>query len=124
MWTIRKAKRSDGTTPQREVQKPPSDAVPRFAARQSLMLLRMTVFAFDHMERVFRALPPDQQPLYEHLAHIEVRPAFIDVMKLIDLSEERGLFTFDEASSIRAGRVGGIDNPIPDYERNGDDVRA
>ncbi len=124
MWTIRKTKRASQATLQGEVVEPPHDAVPRFVARQMLMLLRMAHVAGDNMNNIYPKLSPDQKLLYEPFANIAIRPSFYDVMKLIDVSEERGFLSPDEAASLRAGRVVGIDNPIPDVERNGDEGRA
>lgn len=80
--------------------------------------------AFDELARVVQVMPPEKKSIFEHLANVEIRPSFIDIMKLIDTSEERGLFAPDEASSLRAGRVGGIDNRLPNDGGTGNDVRA
>ena len=84
----------------------------------------MTHVAFDEMARMVQVMPPEQQARFHYLASVEIRPSFIETMKLIDQSEERGFLSPDEAASIRAGKVGGIENPIPDAEGIGDDERA
>ncbi|WHZ27612.1 MAG: hypothetical protein OJF51_002409 [Nitrospira sp.] len=120
MRKIHKANRAGRTT----LQEPPNDEVPRWCARQCMMLLRMTHFAFDEMAKMVRVMPPEQKTLYQYLADVELRPSFFDALKLIDQSEERGILTQDEAASLRAGRVGDIENPLPAIEGNGDDARA
>lgn len=111
MWTIRKPKRANlSVVPKDCVQ--PNYEVPRFVARQILMLLRIGQLACDELDRIFPLLPAEQQRLYAHLVNIGVRPAFLDLMKLIDLSEEHGLLSHDEAATVRTGRC--IDNPVPD----------
>jgi len=120
VWKIRKAKRAAQPTP----QEPPNYEVPRWNARQCVMLLRMTHFAFDEMARMVQVMPPEKKVLYQYLADVEIRPSFFDALKLIDQSEERGILTQDEAASLRAGRVGDIENPLPDIEGNDDGARA
>lgn len=124
MWKIRRPKNSGRTTPQSGVIEPPNYDVPRWGARQCVLLLRVTHLAFDEMARIVEAMPPDQKSLYQYLTGVDVRPSFFDLMKLIALSEERGFLSPDEAAEIRAGRVRGIENPIPDIERTGDDAQA
>lgn len=117
MWTIRRAKGINRTTPKSEVRDLPHDAVPRFVVRQIPMLLRMAHVAGDNMSNIYSKLSPDQKLLYEPFANIAIRPSFYDVMKLLDVSEERGFLSPDEAASLRAGRVVGIDNPIPEVPK-------
>jgi hypothetical protein len=117
---IRKPKQAAQPTP----QEPPNYEVPRWNARQCVMLLRMTHFAFDEVGRMVQVMPPEQKALFQYLADVELRPSFFDALKLIDQSEERGILTQDEAASLRAGRVGDIENLLPVIEGNGDDARA
>lgn len=118
MWTIRKPKRAEQTTP----QEPPNYEVPRWCARQCVALLRITHRAFDQMARMVEVMPPEKRILYQYLADVELRPSFFDALKLISQSEERGLITQDEATSLRAGRS--IDNPIPDIPVDSEPART
>jgi hypothetical protein len=119
VWKIRKPKPAERTTP----QEPPNYEVPRWCARQCVMLLRGTHLAFDEMHRMVQAMPPEKKALYYYLCAVEIRPSFADIMKLIDLSEERGFLTRDEAAEIRAGKVGGIENPLPPEPESHDNGR-
>ena len=113
-WKIRsKAKRTGRPETTGEAVAQPDYAIPRWCARQCVILLRMTHFAFDEMARMVNVLPLDQKALYQYLAEVELRPSFFDALKLIDLSEERGMLSPDEATSIRAGAIRDIENPIP-----------
>ncbi len=121
MWKIRNPKRVTQPVVPKDSE-PPNYDVPRFVARQMVALLRFTYRASDELERMFPLLPDDHKPLYAHLVNIDMRPSFYDLMKLIDVSEQRGLLSLDEAASLRAGQP--IDNPIPpDTERIGNDHR-
>ncbi len=92
-------------------------AVPRFVARQMLGMLRVTHRACSMLEDVLRAMPAEARAPYEHLLGLELQPALNEVMRLIDMSVQRGLLTVDEAASLRAGRT--VDNPLPDTEGQG-----
>lgn len=122
MWTIRNPKRVGLAIPKHEGSEPPNFEVPKFVARQLLQLLRVAHVACDEMDRLFPLLPADQQQLYAHLAGIDLRPSFFDVMKLIDTSEEHGLLTSDEAATLRAGRY--IENPLPEDAGKGSSEAA
>jgi len=100
--------------PKSESSEPPNFAVPKFLARQTIQILRACHLVCDEWERVFPLLPADQKILYAHLAGIKLQPAFIDIMQIIALSEERGTLSPEEAATLRAGRY--IDNPLPDEE--------
>ena len=102
--------------PKNDLIQPQSEAVPRFVVRQMLLLIRMSHLAFQNMNEVFAVLTPELKATYEPFANIEIRPSFDDVMKLIDVAEERGIVLPDEASGIRAAKVRDIQNPIPDLE--------
>jgi hypothetical protein len=109
VWKIRKPKQVERTTP----KGPPDCRVPRWCARQCVMLLRVTHLAFDEMHRMVQAMPPDKQALYHYLAEVKLQPTFLEAMRLIDQAEASGFLTAEEAASIRAGKVGGIENPLP-----------
>ena len=121
MWRIRKPKRTGQAMLKNDVGEPPNFEMPKFMARQLLQHLRLAHIVCDEIERMFPLLPPDQQRLYAHLINLKLQPAFIDLVKLIDVSEEHGLFTADEASALRAGKVRDIHNSIPDLESSGQD---
>lgn len=111
MWKIKKAKRAGLQEPRHKVAAPPDYTVPRFVARQMVQILRCAHLACDELDRMFPLLPDDHKALYAHLINLNMQPSFFDLMKLIDLSEQCGLLTPDEASTVRAGRS--IDNPLP-----------
>lgn len=109
MFKIRKkAKSRDSASAPAQCQDP---AVPRFVARQLLALLRQTHRAYLTMDDLLRTMPTEARAPYQHLVAVELRPVFDEVVKMITISEERGLISFDEAANLRAGLP--IENPLP-----------
>lgn len=122
MWKIKKVKRAGVQASRHKVAAPPDYTVPRFVARQMVQILRVAHLACDELERMFPLLPDDHKALYAHLINLNIRPSSFDLMKLIDLSEQRGLLSPDEASTIRAGRS--IDNPLPEDDGDHANIQA
>ena len=111
MWKIRRSKRATSPSVTHASEQPNYD-VPRFVARHLVQLLRVAHVACDELDRMFPLLPDEHKVLYAHLINLNMRPSLFDLMKLIDISEQRGLLSPDEASTVRAGRS--IDNPVPE----------
>lgn len=99
------------TKPVSQPVTPQDVMVPRFVARQLLAILRGAHRAVITMEDLLKTMAPEDRTPYEHLVKTVLRPSFNETMELIDVSEQRGLISFEEAANLRAGWP--IENPLP-----------
>lgn len=110
MFRLRKKKKIEQAPISAPVPKQ-DPAVPRFVARQLLALLRQAHRGYITMDGLLKTMTTEARAPYQHLVTVELRPVFDEVVKMITISEERGLISSDEAANLRAGLP--IENPLP-----------